>query len=375
MANVLGLVSYNVFPPQMGGQKAVVTFYEELKKHHRIHLALSKDNGRVSDDFSAETFLYNNKKNLANLLYLPRLIKTVKQKGIDCIVAEHSYPGWLAYLLKKFTGRPFIIHSHNIEAARFRRMGRKGWKLYQRYEKWIHQKADYNFFISEEDLQTAVRTYNVEANKCSVLRYGVKPFVAVPQAKEKLRELYGIKKGHIFYFNGTLDYTPNRLAVQALVQSLVHALSAQELHFVVLISGLRLQPSLQQAISEMKAARYLGFVDDLPLHYQGADLFINPVINDTGVKTKVAEAIGNNCTVVSTVSGAAGIPATLCGDKLQLAPDGDWQAFAQKIKTVLQAPPSDTPPKFFEAFSLEAVAKKAAAVIDKICKAHEQTVV
>jgi hypothetical protein len=60
-------------------------------------------------------------------------------------MAEHSYAGWIALLLKRSNHVPFIIHSHNLEAIRFRHMQRWWWKGYYHYERWIHQKADCNF--------------------------------------------------------------------------------------------------------------------------------------------------------------------------------------------------------------------------------------
>ena len=147
MANVLGLVSFRVFPSEMGGQKGVTLFYQHLAAHHRIVLACSENN-ETSGQQHAKTFpaLHHNRKIYLNIFRVKQLSEIVKQEKIDCIIAEHSFTGWMAWWLARRNHLPFIIHSHNIEALRFRQMNRRWWKLYLAYEKWIHRQAHFSFF-------------------------------------------------------------------------------------------------------------------------------------------------------------------------------------------------------------------------------------
>jgi len=64
---------------------------------------------------------------------------------VDIILIEHSYLGWLGILLRALTGKPFVIHSHNIEAQRFKIAGKFWWKLYEQYERFVHAKANHVF--------------------------------------------------------------------------------------------------------------------------------------------------------------------------------------------------------------------------------------
>ena len=146
MATLLVIVSYKVFPAQMGGQKGIVHFYEHLKQHHAIRLVVSSDNEEPPTSYPVDRILFTHPRIVLNILRIGTLRKMIRKYGIDAIIAEHSYTGWMAWLLKKWTGIPFIIHSHNIETSRFRQMGRRGWEVYQRYERWIHRKADFSFF-------------------------------------------------------------------------------------------------------------------------------------------------------------------------------------------------------------------------------------
>ncbi len=106
---------------------------------------------------------------------------------------------------------------------------------------------------------------------------------------------------------------------------------------------------------------YAGFVDDINIYFKGADIFINPVTDGGGIKTKVVEALGFNLSVISTESGAIGLPSSVTGRKLTRIKDGDWNSFAQAITAVDSN--DNIPQSFFEHFFWGNIAKKVKAVI------------
>ena len=370
MANLLVLVSYKVFPAQMGGQKAVVGLYEHLSTYHRIHLAVSIDNDPAAGKFSAFRILHPHKRMAANVFQLLHLKKLCKTHQVNCLIAEHSYTGWIAYLLKKLTGIPFIIRSHNIEASRFQQMNRRYWKFYRRYEKWIHRKADHNFFITEEDQQTAMESFGISSLNSSVVSYGVEPNRIVRNAKKKFAEEYGITSKEIFYFNGTLDYLPNTLAVRNLEEKVYPLLESTGLDYTIIISGRNLPEDLTASMQHCTRMVYIGYVDEVEILYQSASVFLNPINNNSGIKTKVVEALANHCNVVSMRSGAVGIPIELCGDKMKIAEDDDWEDFSNKVVAMVMNQGSETPNEFFEYFSAENIAKEAARKINSLVHAN-----
>jgi glycosyltransferase involved in cell wall biosynthesis len=110
---------------------------------------------------------------------------------------------------------------------------------------------------------------------------------------------------------------------------------------------------------------YAGFVDDISLYFKGADLFINPVEDGGGIKTKLVEALGNNLPAVSTVNGAIGIPLTVTGSSLLVVPNKDPESFIAAIlkQSFLK---SDIPDSFFEYFYWDHIGKKAAVTLKEI---------
>lgn len=362
MANVLVLVSYKVFPAEMGGQKAVVNLYRYLAKHHKIHFAVSSDNDFV-DGYSVERILFPHSKMLWNVFRLRRLKNSCKKLKIDLIIAEHSYTGWLAYLLKKITGIPFLIRSHNMEASRFRQMKRRFWRLYSAYEKWIHQKADFHFFISEEDKATAVHKFGLAPAECEVIPYGVTRSKEVIAARKQLAEKFGILTREVFYFNGTLDYLPNTIAVENILKEINPRLQFKGLDYTIVISGKNLPADLRKKVEACPNVVFVGFTEDVDLLYQSASVFLNPISNNSGMKTKLVEALANHCKVVSMKGGAAGINPELYGSQTTLAENDNWDEFTEKVVEQLTTPHLKTPESFFDYFSAEKIAARGA---DKI---------
>ena len=362
MPNVLGLVSFRIFPTYMGGQKGVALFYKYLQERVNVLLAVSKDN-QETDLIRTEKLLFPNKKIYLNYFKRRQLKEVVDSQKIDVILAEHSYSGWLAWLVSKDSGKPFIIHSHNIESKRFREMRKWWWRLYSGYEKWIHRKADFNFFIADEDREFAINRFKLSPAKCSVVTYGIE-LPTREGSKGQLRKKLGLSDDKvILLFNGTLDYAPNREAVEVLVDRIEPLLQTKLKDYEIIITGNRARRPLIEKMLTVTHINYIGYVDDIDLYYQVADLFINPVANDTGVKTKLIEAIANNCTSVSTESGASGIRKDLCGDKLETVKDDDWNSFVDKIIQCLQHKQWTTGTAFYQYYSWETIAQKASETI------------
>lgn len=173
----------------MGGQKYIVDYYRELAKQTKLVLAVSKDNKEaISNETGLNVlpFLFNHWYGFLNIVYCYKLVQIIKKEQIDVIIVDHSYFGWLGLILRFLTGKKLIIKSANLEAYRFKDMGRWGWKMYEAYEKWIHQKADRNFFISDEERLFAIDHWKVNATISYTIPYGTfleEPFSPVEKKK------------------------------------------------------------------------------------------------------------------------------------------------------------------------------------------------
>ena len=375
MATALALVTFKVFPPHMGGQKGVALFYKHLTNHLKVTLAATPDNdaeSAVSYGVDLRPLLFSNKRIFLNGGKLNALTQLVIETSADVLISEHSYPAVLGLQLRKRTGKPLIIHSHNIEALRFRQMGRLWWKAYLAYERWVHRQADFSFFISTEDQEFAIRNFDLQPQKCAVITYGVEQkSLPLPYEKTALKTSLGFHEHEsILLFNGTLDYAPNLQAVHYLANKIAPLLSTQVGNYKIVITGSRASRELVRQLDAHPSIVYRGLVEDIGLYYRAADLFLNPVTNDSGVKTKVIEALAHNCTVVSFASGAAGIPKEVSAGKLLSVPNSDDQAFCREVVVQLKKEPPSTPAAFYECYNWDNIAQKAAALIQTVIDTH-----
>ena len=367
---VLTIVSYNFLPPKMGGQKNIALFNEYLGQRVDYSCITTKNNDPAfANSYKVHNILSNSKFRYINPAYFFLLRKFIKDNKITHLILEQPYYGWLGILLKWFCKVKLVIHCHNIETTRFKSMGKWWWGILWHYEKLAHKNTDLSFFITDEDRDYGINQFKLDPAKCFTITYGFE-MNGAPEAAEKriaknfICNTYGINNDEkILLFNGTLDYRPNTEALDIILEKInPQLLKEPSFKYKIIICGSKLSP----AYDSLKAYHdkniiFAGFVEDISIFFKGADLFINPVIEGGGIKTKVVESLGYNLSVISTKSGAIGIPAGIAGEKLKITEDNDWEAFTRQI--FVTDIHSSIPKEFFEHFSWENIAEKAAALL------------
>ncbi len=369
---VLGIISYQVFPAEMGGQKCVDGFYRTLAQKADVILAVSKDNQTDTlPGIPVHNFLYNHWKAPLNLMYLFRLIRLIRKNKVDVVILEHSYMGWLGLLLRWLTGTPYVIHSHNIEAFRFRDMHRFFWKWYHSYERYVHRKANHNFFITPEDQQYAIQHWKILQEKTTVITYGTFTGMDLLHqralARRRLIEHFSLPPTTLlFLFNGTMNYAPNTDALYGIVHDLLPRLRLLRVQFRIFICGKGLSSEWEELLKEQPELLVAGFVPDLTIFMAGTDCSINPMTLGAGIKTKMVEALAAHQQVITTESGAQGIIPAYTGDKMRIVPDYQWQAFAIAMSQVniYQHTPID--PQFFEHYQWDRIIERAIVSLEAL---------
>jgi|GWRWMinimDraft_6_1066014.scaffolds.fasta_scaffold07252_2 glycosyltransferase involved in cell wall biosynthesis len=366
---VLSLVPYKFLPPDMGGQKGIAFFNRYLSKELNFQCISTAANESASEDYRIHTILSNSKFRYINPFSFFTLRKIIRNENTTHCIIEHPYFGWLGILLKWFCHVKIIIHSHNIEALRFKSINKWWWGILWHYEKMVHRHADHNFFIHDADKAYAIENYKLDPLKCTTITYGFE-YPSIPtaleheSAKEIICKTHGIADtDRIMLFNGTLSYQPNLLALDTILQTINPILLATAgFQYRIIICGSKLPQSYRelQAYTD-KNIVYAGFVDDINVYFKGCDILMNPVTDGGGIKTKLVEALGYNCAVVSTNSGANGISESLTNNKMLIVADGDWKTFAEAL--IKMDTTTATPDQFFTHFYWGKIAAKAALAI------------
>jgi glycosyltransferase involved in cell wall biosynthesis len=372
MANVLSIVSYKIFPAKFGGQKGIASFNEYFSKYHALYCVTVEDNIPANASYQVVNILRNRPLRYINIFYFGLIKKIIRQNNISHVILEHPYYGWLGLLLKHFCKVKLIIHSHNIEAERFKTIGKWWWKILWHYEKYVHRGAGFTFCISEKDRQYFINRYKISAEKTSVITYGIS-WNTLPAtderaaAKNDLLKKYSLNEETVLYlFNGALEYKPNLEAVKNIVENINPIFIKKNILYKIIICG----KNLPAEMNELKQYAdqniiYAGFVEDISLYFKGVDVFINPVAEGAGIKTKLVEALGYNLNAVSTINGATGVDENICNGKLLLCGNTDWRSFAEKMREVINIT-QPIPYEFFNYFYWDNIAKKAAGIVEKL---------
>jgi glycosyltransferase involved in cell wall biosynthesis len=368
MANVLSVTTYKILPAKFGGQKGIALFNEYLSKHHNFFCFTIKDN--LPSEASYRVF---NKMGTGKLRYINPfnffpLRKLIRAHKISHVIIEHPYLGWMGCMLQLFCGVKLIVHSHNIESERFRSTGKWWWKIMWRYERWVHEKADFTFCISENDRQYFTARYGIPETKTAVIPYGIS-WNSCPAGLERMNARKELLKLHqlkiettLFLFNGAMDYPPNYNAVSNILNFINPQLKEENTNYRIIICGRHLPEEIKVKALADPNIIYAGFVDDIDIYFKGADIFINPVTFGGGIKTKLVEALGSNLNAVSTQCGAIGVNPEICNGKLLISGDSDWFDFTVKMKEAEQIKNSISK-EFFHFFYWDNIAVRASTII------------
>jgi glycosyltransferase involved in cell wall biosynthesis len=248
-------------------------------------------------------------------------------------------------------------------------MGRWWWKALKTYETWVYRNSDINFFISDDDLYHAVNLLKIDPAKSHSITYGIE-IAGIPEdiasSKEIIRQRFDISSNEkIMLFNGTLSQLANLDALSVILDIINPGLTKDRLNYKIIICGKDLPASFNELTKYRKEnIIYAGFVDDIDIYFKAADIFLNPITSGGGVKTKAIEAIGMNCTLISTEFGAIGLKKEVCGNKLKVVPDNDWNAFTTMIQTCMNER-SNTPAAFYDYYHWKNIAKKAIHILNE----------
>jgi len=167
-------------------------------------------------------------------------------------------------------------------------------------------------------------------------------------------------------FNGTFDYEPNTDAVQIIIHTIIPVLRNKHIPFKIILCGNRINTTMKSALLSIPEIIWAGYVEDLDSYLRGVDAFIQPSVKATGIKTKLVEALANDLTVITTVSGARGLQQAYLKEKLIQVNDTDINEFINKMILVKELKEVHTPPAFFEAFNWEQITSKACLSLQQL---------
>ena len=371
MKRVLAIAPYRFLPARSGGHRYIQGWYQALSQQTQLTVISTADNSLDENSpYRVLPLLSNSFFRYGDLTLRATIRDLIQRNQYDLLVWEHPYFAWLANLIKKDTGIPYLLRSHNIEFQRFRSLHKIWWPLLQQYEKWAFQQADFISFISKADKDFATTNWNIDASRCLDIPFGVEND-RIPEnradAAQLIRERYAIPENEkILLFNGPLDYSPNREALEIIIKYIAPYLQDQLGAFKILICGGH-APKKWSHRKTLQNNPFIdaGFVENIKTYIMGADLLLNPILTGGGVKTKIIESISLGTPVLTTATGAKGIDSHATGNYMQVLNDGHWQNWPSTIVAMLQDTSLKKDPltKFFETYNWSKIIEKTVATL------------
>ena len=362
MKKILVIAPYAYLPWRSGGQKFIGQFLEYLgRKTALTVVSVAANDSTVAKSYTLLPLLKKGFSRYYDISLVKKISHLVKEEQFDAVIWEHPYLAWLAFRVRKKTGVRTLFHTHNIEYQRFKSTGRWWWPVLKWYERWCFKKADGIFFITPDDKEFAIQQWKIDPARCFDLPFGIETG-AYPSnrqsSREAINQLHGLLPGEkILLFTGAFNYKPNLDALQFIVEKINPILMKEAgFSYKILVCGGDL-PAEWNELRDQHPNHiiYAGFIPRIDLYYSAADVFLNPVLSGGGIKTKMVEAIAYGATVISTETGATGINKAVCGSKLVLVTDGDWNAFANAVVKAAREDSAPTPAAYYQQYHWEAI--------------------
>lgn len=290
-------------------------------------------------------------------LFSPALLvkgrRLIKDHRIDLILAESHWAGLHALILHIMTGLPYIMNEQNAEYIRWRRMGKRDWRLIKIFEHLCCKYSKKIFCVSAEDM-AFLTELGIEKEKFAIVPNGVdlETFKPDPAARKKIHSELGLSEEiPLILFSGSLAYPPNFQAVKVIYDTLLGKIleAVPDARFIITGSN----PPMQFS---HPAIRFTGIVDRIEDYINASDIVIAPLQSGGGTKLKIIEALACGKKVITTPIGAEGIDGEGLEEALVIA--GDWEIFADKMRTALGDPNPEIPERFLATYSWDTIGEE-----------------
>jgi glycosyltransferase involved in cell wall biosynthesis len=256
----------------------------------------------------------------------------MRSETFDVVVCDFMAPAGLL----DWSGRvKTVLFTHNVEAEVWERQARVAgsWveRIASRLECRAMTKAEAKY-VRLADHVVAVSGRNKEfftkyapAEKITVVSTGVDADYFRPSPESEIPNQV--------VFTGSYDWMPNQDAAEWYFQEIRPLVREQVPDLVSWMVGKAPTASMQKFAAEDPAFRISGRVDDVRPYIAQCPVYIVPMRSGSGTRLKIFEAMAAGKAIVSTPTGAEGLPVQHERDILlaETAPD-----FARQVTRALQ---------------------------------------
>jgi len=268
--------------------------------------------------------------------YQPAVRQAVEQlmrtEKFDVVVCDFMAPAGLL----DWNGRvKTVLFTHNVEAEVWERQARVAGSLVERmasrleYRAMTRAEEKYvrlaSHVVAVSDRNKEFFTRYVPAEKITVVSTGVDADYFRPSAESETPNQVA--------FTGSYDWMPNQDAAEWYFQEILPLVRKSIPDLVTWMVGKAPTASMERFAKEDPSFRVTGRVDDVRPFIAQCPVYIVPMRSGSGTRLKIFEAMAAGKAIVSTPTGAEGLPVQHERDIL-LAETAD--GFAKEVTRALK---------------------------------------
>lgn len=363
--NVLLIAHKNPYPADDGGKKGIQTMIEGLLINHINVDVLIMNPLKVFQPLNKQLIpskIKNIKsitidtnpqplKALINLLFQKQsyfisrfynkhfekeLIQTLKKNTYDIIQLESIFSAVYIPVIKKYSDAKIILSAHNIEHQIWNKVIAneknifKKWYLkiqtirLKKFEEKIFQEADGITAVTEKDKEEILSVVPDKPIVVTPNGLNMQAFELTPFEQQQLNTIF---------FLGSLDWIPNQQGIIWFLENVWEKVLEKNKNIHLIIAGKNIPEWLMNKKSVN--VKYYSNVPNVKELYNNYAIMIVPLLAGSGIRVKIIEGMAYGKCIISTTTGAMGIPYTNQKDiVITDTPD----EFANAITELIQNP-------------------------------------
>jgi len=288
----------------------------EPEYHNKITIQGVKVNTRISVIELLFNFFFSGKPYIAQRFfstsYSEKLTAILQSENVDLVQIEGLYMLQYIYTIKKHFSKKTIYRPHNMEYKIWQKNAKETnsliKKIYfnsiakrlKRLEQTLLNSYDFIIPISPVDAQH----YNALGNKkpLHIAPFGV-DFKKIPNSQTN-------KNQQNLLFIGALDWIPNQNGLIWFINKCWNKILETETKTELLIAGRNAPPEFINFIQNKPGVKYIGEINHVYDFMINNGPLIVPLFSGSGLRVKIIEAMALKKSIISTSTGAEGIPYT-----------------------------------------------------------------
>lgn len=239
--------------------------------------------------------------------FIPEVTEELKRHHYDAVIYEGEY--MVKYRIKgSVCSNRHIIRMHNIESEYRNVLSKASDSLiksiaekaeclkYRSVEKKLCEYFDNFLFISKSEQESFMKKYP----------HGRSKFVYLPTSSEHIAKEAVRNNSSVILYYGSLDIYHNYLSVLWFIKEIFPIIISKNKDVVFKVVG-KIEAGKKETLESFSPnIQVCGYVDNIDAEIENSAMVVMPILEGTGVKTKVIDALAHGQIVFTTSKGTEG---------------------------------------------------------------------